>query len=255
VAALGEAGLLGLTVSGHLGGGGLGLVEAAEVVTEVSRACPATGAVLRSHYAAVALIEAHGTPWVRRRVAGGHHLSTLALTDIGDDGGPDGSNCPAPPTGSPSAGSSSTGWAPTGSAVTRTGDVVALRAQKRDVVAAGEADSYIWSAPPADGSGRPSLWLVPADAPGLYVPARPNGAGPHGSGTSTVCADPVLIPASAMLGREGGRREDVLTTVVEWLATLPTADSAPPGLGDRPAGRRRSTHLTIRPFPNGGRRH
>ncbi|MEV6738894.1 acyl-CoA dehydrogenase family protein [Streptomyces sp. NPDC051104] len=208
VVALGEARLLGLTASAHLGGGGLGLVEAAEVVTEVSRACPATGAVLRSHYAAVAFIEAYGTPWMRRKVAGGHHLSTLALADVGDGGGP------------------GDAAVPTSSTATRTGDVVALRARKRDVVAAGEADSYIWSSRPVDGSSRPALWLVPADAPGLFVPARPNGAGPRGSGTSTVCADPVLVPASARLGREGGRRDDVLSTVLKWLATLPDAGSA-----------------------------
>lgn len=209
VAALAEAGLLGLTVSPHLGGGGLGLVEAADVVTQVSRACPATGAVLRSHYAAVACVEAYGTPWLRRRIAEGHHLSTLALTDAGDgDGGPSGV---APPGGS---------------TATRTGDVVALRARKRDVVGAGEADSYVWSSRPDDGSDRPVLWLVPADAPRLFVPARPEGAGPRGSCTSTVCADPVLVPASARLGREGGRRDDVLGTVLKWLATLPATGPA-----------------------------
>jgi alkylation response protein AidB-like acyl-CoA dehydrogenase len=213
LAALGETGLLGLTASAHLGGGGLGLDEATEVVTQVSRTCPATATVLRSHYAAVALIEAYGTPWVRRKVAAGHHLSTLALTDIGDSGRQNG------------------GTSPTNSTATRTGDVVALRARKRDVVGAGEADSYIWSSRSADGGDRPTLWLVPADAPGLFVPARPNGAGPRGSGTSTVCADPVLVPASARLGREGALRDsapsavDALSTVLAWLAALPVADS------------------------------
>jgi alkylation response protein AidB-like acyl-CoA dehydrogenase len=203
VAALGEAGLLGVTVSAHLGGGGLGLAEAGEIVAQVSRACPATGAVLRSHYAAVALIEAHGTPWVRRRIADGHHLSTLALTDGGH--GPEETTAP---TGS------------SGSSATNTGDVVALRARKRDVVGAGEADSYVWSSRSVDGDGGPVLWLVPADAPGLFVPARPNGAGPRGSATSTVCADPVLVPASARLGREGGSHDGVLATVLDWLAAL-----------------------------------
>ncbi|MFL4904191.1 acyl-CoA dehydrogenase family protein [Streptomyces sp. MMS24-I2-30] len=207
VAALGKAGLLGLTVGAPLGGGGRGLTEAAEVVAEVSRACPATGAVLRSHYAAVALIEAHGTPWVRRRIAAGHHLSTLALT-AGDGHPPGGTASPA------------------GSTATGIGDVVALRARKRDVVGAGEADSYVWSAHPADGTGRPALWLVPADAPGLFVPARPNGTGPRGSGASTVHADPVLVPACARLGRQDGAGDDVLSTVLDWLAALPAADSA-----------------------------
>ncbi|MEU3980870.1 acyl-CoA dehydrogenase family protein [Streptomyces sp. NPDC026672] len=209
VAALGEVGLLGLTVSADVGGGGLGLTEAADVVAQVSRACPATGAVLRSHYAAVAFIEAHGSPWVRRKVAVGHHLSTLALADAaGEETGPDAA---APP---PRA------------TAHRTGDVVALHARKHDVVAAGEADSYIWSSDPAGGAGR-ALWLVPADAPGLYVPARPSGAGPRGSGTSTVCADPVLIPAGALLVEDDGGLDGVLSTVRAWLDAVPAPRPEP----------------------------
>ncbi|GHE94585.1 hypothetical protein GCM10014715_58620 [Streptomyces spiralis] len=212
VAALSEAGLLGLTVRADLGGGGLGLNEAAEVVTRVSRLCPATGAVLRSHYAAVAFIEEYGSPWVRRKVAAGHHLSTLALADAdadGDEGGPRGAGIRA-------------------TAIRRAGDVVALHACKRDVVAAGEADSYIWSSPPVAGGGAgQTLWLVPADAPGLHVPARPSGAGPRGSGAAAVYADPVLVPADAMLAQDDGGLDGVLSTVRAWLAALPAADTEP----------------------------
>ncbi|MEZ7003031.1 acyl-CoA dehydrogenase family protein [Streptomyces sp. AD55] len=206
VAALGRAGLLALTVSAELGGQGRGLEEAAEVVTEVSRVCPATGAVLRSHYAAVAVIEAHGIPWVRRRTAGGHHLSTLAL---GESAGPGA----APPPHS---------------TATRAGDVVALRGRKCDVVAAGEADSYVWSTGPADGQDGLTLWLVPADAPGLFVPARPDGRGPRGSAASTVRADPVLIPACARLGPGAGGLDTVLGTVLPWLAALPAPEAVRP---------------------------
>ncbi|WP_030175118.1 acyl-CoA dehydrogenase family protein, partial [Streptomyces sp. NRRL S-813] len=208
VAALSEAGLLGLTVRADLGGGGLGLNEAAEVVTRVSRLCPATGAVLRSHYAAVAFIEEYGSPWVCREVAAGHHLSTLALADA-DEGGPGGAGIRA-------------------TAIRRAGDVVALHACKRDVVAAGEADSYIWSSAPVAGGGAgQTLWLVPADAPGLHVPARPSGAGPRGSGAAAVYADPVLVPADAMLAQDDGGLDGVLSTVRAWLAALPAADTEP----------------------------
>ncbi|MHB9757771.1 acyl-CoA dehydrogenase family protein [Streptomyces sp. BYX5S] len=195
VTALGQAGLLGLTVARELGGSGAGLTEAADVVTRVARVCPAAAAVLRSHYAAVAVVEAHGGAWVRAEIAAGRHLCSLALEEDGPE-----------------------------SAARRTGEVVALRGRKRQVVAAGEADSYLWSsAPCAPGAGGRSLWLVPAHAPDLYVPARATGPGPSGSATSTVCADPVRVPASALLGEDGGGERLVWGTVLPWLTELGAA--------------------------------
>lgn len=81
VTALGRAGLLGLTVSTGFGGGGRGLPEAVDVVARTARVCPATAAVLQSHYTAVAVIEAYGGPWTRGEIAAGRHLASLALAE------------------------------------------------------------------------------------------------------------------------------------------------------------------------------
>ncbi|MFF7216527.1 acyl-CoA dehydrogenase family protein [Streptomyces sp. NPDC008238] len=207
VTALGEAGLLGLTVSAGLGGGGRGPAEAADVVARIAASCPVTAAVLQSHYAAVAVIEACGSPWVRGEIAAGRHLSSLALAD-----------------GASGAAGAGTG-AGTATA-TRSGEVVALRARKHEVVAAGEADSYVWSSLPLSAPDGLTLWLVPAHAPDLFVPARPDGTGPHGSATSTVLADPVLVPADAMLGEDGAGREVLLSAVLPWLRELRDAVGA-----------------------------
>jgi alkylation response protein AidB-like acyl-CoA dehydrogenase len=110
-------------------------------------------------------------------------------------------------------------WGPSSTA-TRSGDVVALRARKREVVAAGEADSYVWSSRPLAAEDGLTLWTVPAHAPDLFVPARTDGGGPYGSATSTVFADPVLVPADAMLGPDGGGADIVLRTVLPWLLEL-----------------------------------
>lgn len=161
VTALGHAGLLGLTVSAEFGGGGMDLPDAAEVVARTARVCRATAAVLQSHYAAVAVIESYGSPWLRGEIAAGRHLSSLALAE---DGGPG------------EQGGQAQYWA-SHSRAARSGDVVALRARKREVVAAGEADSYVWSSRPLTAVDGLTLWVVPAHAPDLFVPARPGGAG------------------------------------------------------------------------------
>ncbi|MDO0937981.1 acyl-CoA dehydrogenase family protein [Streptomyces sp. DG2A-72] len=202
VTALGATGLLGLTVSTEFGGAGLGLPEAAEVVARTARVCPATAAVLQAHYTAVAVIESYGSPWVRGEIAAGRHLASLALAEDGA--------------------SEQELLAPRCTAV-RSGGVVALRARKRQVVAAGEADSYVWSSRPLGVPDGLDLWAVPAHAPDLFVPARPDAAGPPGSATSTVCADPVLVPADAMLGGDGGGCDIVRFTVLPWLRELRAA--------------------------------
>ncbi|MBO1330998.1 acyl-CoA dehydrogenase family protein [Streptomyces sp. VRA16 Mangrove soil] len=212
VTALGRVGLLGLTVSPELGGGGAGFEEAADVVAEVGRVCPAAAAVLRSHYAATAVVEAYGSAWLRGEIASGRHLCSLALVEQG-------------------GGESD---APRSTAHRTAGEVVTLRGRKRQVVAAGEADSYVWSTRPCGGPAGegPSgdgqhLWLVPAHAPDLFVPARPVGSGPRGSATSTVCADPVRVPAGALLGDERAMA-DVLRP---WLlASGPAAPDRAPTL-------------------------
>jgi len=203
VTAFGATGLLGLTVSVEFGGAGLGLSEAAEVVARTARVCPAMAAVLRSHYTAVAVIESYGSPWVRGEIAAGRHLSSLALIEDATGGQETEAQL----------------LMPRGTAV-RSGGVVALRGRKHGVVAAGEADSYVWSSLPLGTPDGLSLWGVPAHAPDLFVPARPAATGPPGSSTSTVFADPVLVPAEARLGADGGGFDIVLSTVLPWLGEL-----------------------------------
>lgn len=197
--ALARAGLLGLTLPARHGGGGHDLGEAVEVINRLARVCGSTAAVLASHYAATAILARHAAPDLLRAIGAGRHLSTLALAETGNPG-----------------------LVPTGRAE-RGGGVIALTARKNWVAAAGEADSYVWSSLPAGAGGGLSLWLVPAQAPGLCVPAAAEAVGLRGSATATITADPVRVPESAVIGADGAGAQALVEVITPWVCALQAA--------------------------------
>jgi isovaleryl-CoA dehydrogenase len=201
--ALGEAGILGLASSPDVGGGGADLAAVASVVEELARHCGSTAMVVMMHYAATAVIEAHGPQQIREAIAAGRHVTTLAFSE---------------------AGSRSHFWAPLGTA-TRQDGTVRLDAEKSWVTAAGEADSYVWSSRPMTAAGPMTLWIVPSHSPGLGVPAPFDGLGLRGNASSPVTADGVEVPASAMLGVDGAGLDIALTIVLPWFLVLNAAAS------------------------------
>jgi isovaleryl-CoA dehydrogenase len=201
--ALGEAGILGLASSPDVGGGGADLAAVASVVEELARHCGSTAMVVMMHYAATAVIEAHGPQQIREAIAAGRHVTTLAFSE---------------------AGSRSHFWAPLGTA-TRQDGTVRLDAEKSWVTAASEADSYVWSSRPMTAAGPMTLWIVPSHSPGLGVPAPFDGLGLRGNASSPVTADGVEVPASAMLGVDGAGLDIALTIVLPWFLVLNAAAS------------------------------
>src|SRR6266704_705343 len=69
--ALAQAGLLGLVSAKEVGGLGEGIRAAALVVEQIARHCASTALVVCMHYAAAAVIEAHGPRAVREAIAAG----------------------------------------------------------------------------------------------------------------------------------------------------------------------------------------
>ncbi|PXY19574.1 acyl-CoA dehydrogenase family protein [Prauserella muralis] len=187
LAALAGAGVLGCTVARELGGGGLWLREAADVVRRVARECASTATVLQSHLTAVAVLEECAPRGLRAEVAAGRHLCTVAVHLLGGAG-----------------------------AARVRGGVADLHGRHAWVAAAGHADSYVWS------SGE-QLWLVAAGAPGLLVPATGETLGLRGACAAPVAADPVTVPADALLSADGARI--VRDVAFPWFAVLGAAVS------------------------------
>jgi alkylation response protein AidB-like acyl-CoA dehydrogenase len=199
--ALGAAGLLGLVSATEVGGLGQGHRAATAVVQALAEHCGSTAMVVMMHYCGAAVLEAHGPVDVRERIAAGDYVTTLAFSETG---------------------SRSMFWAPMSTATAAGGGDgrVRLDAEKSWVTSAGQADGYVWSSKPLAAAGPSSLWLAPADAPGLKVGAPFDGLGLRGNFSSPMSASGVEVPASALLGADGGGFDVMLGTVLPWFQVM-----------------------------------
>jgi alkylation response protein AidB-like acyl-CoA dehydrogenase len=203
VDALSKGGLLGLISATDVGGSGQGLREAVMAVERVARECGSTAMVLCMHYAATAVIEAHGPRSVREEIAAGRHLTTLAFSETG---------------------SRSHFWAPVSTASSHNG-TVRLDAKKGWVTSAGEANSYVWSSRPVEAEGASTLWLVPARTAGLSIPMAFNGLGLRGNASSPITAQEVMLERAAMLGPDGGGFDIMMSIVLPYFQLMNAAFS------------------------------
>src|SRR5687768_16503735 len=142
-----ETGLFGLVSATAVGGQGKGLAEAVQVVEAIARECASTAMVVTMHYCATAVIEQHGPDDVRRAIASGKHLSTLAFSEPG---------------------SRSQFWASL-NAARADGDHVRITGKKSFATSAHHADTYVWSTKPVAGGELSTLWLVPRATQGIRV--------------------------------------------------------------------------------------
>jgi alkylation response protein AidB-like acyl-CoA dehydrogenase len=222
--ALSRAGLLGLVSAADVGGGGEGMRAAVAVIQELARHCGSTAMVVLMHYAATAVIEAHGPREVREAVAAGDYVTTLAFSETG---------------------SRSHFWAPLSTAVAGGDGKVRLDARKSWVTSAGHADGYVWSSRPLAAEGASTLWLVSAGADGLSVGAPFDGLGLRGNSSSPMSAAQVPVGTDAMLGPDGGGFDVMVGTVLPWFQVMSAAFSI--GTADaataKAAGHAASTRL------------
>lgn len=198
VDALRQAGLLHLTVGADVGGGGGDLGAARTVIEALARVCGSTAMVTLMHYAAVAVLEAHGTLEDRRLLVQRSQLATLAFSETG---------------------SRSHFWATQGTALARDGGFE-LSGTKSWVTAAAEADRYVWSTRPSGAEGPMSLWLVDSGTPGLTRLGSFEGLGLRGNGSVPVTAEAVRVAEGARLGPDGAGLDIALSVVLPWFLVL-----------------------------------
>ncbi len=204
VAALGDAGLLALTVPTSFGGSGLGPRAFAEVNAILAEADPSVAMIYMMHVCASEVILA-GARATRSSVlesaladmARGKHLSTLAFSE---------------------AGSRSHFWAPV-SRATRTSGGVRLNARKSWVTSAGVADSYVVTTLSADAKAPTdsTLYLVPRSATGLRVAAPWDGLGLRATASSPMTLEGVEVADDRRLTDDGAGFAAKLNVVLPWF--------------------------------------
>ncbi len=202
--ALAASGVMGLPMAESVGGGGGDLADAVTVIRKVAGACGSTAMIVLMHYTAAVLIDRYGPEEVRKAIATGEHLTTLAFSEVG---------------------SRSQFWVPLGTATASTDGRVRLDASKSWITAAGEANTYVWSSQPLAADGPMTLWLVPADSTGLSEPGAFDGLGLRGNRSAPVVAEGVEVPEDARLGADGSGLDIALTDVLPWFLVLNAAFS------------------------------
>ncbi len=203
ISAFGSAGILGLLSAKDVGGMGLGLGEAAQVIEQIAQACPSTAMVMTMHFCGSAVIEKFGDKDTRMAIAKGKNLTTLAWSEVS---------------------SRSHFWAPSGTAK-KTGEGYTLNGNKTMVTSALEADSYVWSSKPSEGSGASSLWLVKKNQQGLSSSKKYDGFGLRGNASAPMSAENMKLPAGALLGSDGGGFDIMIGTVLPVFCVLNASTS------------------------------
>ena len=199
--ALRNTGMLGLISAKSVGGLGEGPHAAAMVVERLARECASTAMVICMHYTATAVIEKYGSEAVRKLLAQGKHLATLAFSE---------------------AGSRSHFWTPVGTAI-RDQDGIYLNARKSWVTSAHHATLYVWSSKPVAAEGASTIWLVPCGSEGISIVDGFDGLGLRGNDSTPVTAENVLIPEHYRLGEDGSGFTIMLETVLPLFNVLTAA--------------------------------
>jgi len=198
VAALGSAGLLGITLPAEVGGSALGPRTSAAVIATLAEADGSAAMVYLMHLSATATIAA-ARPGAKveqtlKEIAAGRHLTTLAFSE---------------------AGSRSHFWAPV-SRAKRNGANLHLTAKKSWVTSAGHAQSYVVSALAPEGKGPTdsTLYLFAGGTRGLSVAGPWDGFGMRANASAPMILEDCEVEPGLQLTDDGAGFKAMLEVVL-----------------------------------------
>jgi alkylation response protein AidB-like acyl-CoA dehydrogenase len=205
VRAIGDAGLLSLTLSKEFGGAGAGMREFANVTRQLSKGCASTAMIYLMHVCAAQTIAALPHKHALKRIASEQAVATLAFSEKG---------------------SRSHFWAPV-SRAHQNGAGIDIDAEKSFVTSAGHADYYVVSAGSIGGKTPvdSTLYLVERNNPGVTVSGTWAGLGLRGNSSAPMRLK-CKVEESARLTDEGGGFGAMMQTVLPWFQVGSAAVSA-----------------------------
>lgn len=197
---LGELGIAGVFVPEKYGGAGLGHVERAICLEEISRYSAGLGIALMTHHLGVAAILYYGTEEQKQKylpkLASGEKIGGLSVTEPGG--------------GSDFMGQKATGELKDGKWV--------INGRKCFITNSHIADVDVWTViTGTDEKGRPAMtaFIIDADTPGHTPGRKEHKLGLRGSVTGDViCADVVVEPEQ-MLQKVGAGAKIAMSSIQE----------------------------------------
>ncbi|MBT3338915.1 MAG: acyl-CoA dehydrogenase [Anaerolineae bacterium] len=195
-----ELGMLGMMVSEKYGGSEVGTVNMSIAIEELGWACGSTALAIAAHTElGCAPLAKYGTHEQKKKflkpvATGEGKLAALALTE-------------------PGAGSDLKGGVTT--KAEKDGGEWIINGAKMWITNPSVADYIITLARTAPGTGSDSMsmFIVPADAPGLIIHPAEKKMGLHASQTHALTYENVRIPADYLLGEEGRGLHQTLDTL------------------------------------------
>ena len=187
VKAMGDLGIMGLSIPEEYDGSGGGTISYALAIEAVSRVCASHGAILAVHVGAVNAIRFFGTEEQKKQfipdLATGKKIACLCMTE-------------------PGAGTDAAAQA---SRAVLDGDSYILNGSKIFITNGPVGGTYIILAmtSPEKGVKGISAFIVPRETPGLCIGQIEDKLGIRGSLTCELIFDNMRVPVANRLGQEG----------------------------------------------------